>query len=575
MSERWDTLLIDCRLATLADTGTPYGAIERARSAARTAARLRRTDERPARPARCARRSRRIRRQRAGSRRAWSTATRTSSSAAIARTNSSCASKARATRRSRAPAAASCRPCARRARPTRTRCSRSRCRARARWSADGVDDDRDQVRLRPRSRQRAQDAARRAPHRRDARHQRPHDVARRACVAAGVQGSRRRLHRRDLRRDACPRSRAKGWSMRSMRSASASPSRPRRRGACSTTARALGLPVKLHADQLSDLGGAALAAEFGALLGRPPRAHQRSTACARWPRTARSRCCCRAPSTCCAKRKLPPIDAFRAHGVPMAIATDCNPGTSPLLSLRLAMSMACTLFRLTPEEALRGATVHAARALGFRRPRHARVGKRADFVVWNIERPAELCYWIGGARSRGASSPAGASSRAHRKSRSETPWIRPMVHRSDDRGVSSVRAAMRSARRAVAARQCLQDQPARFAAVFLTGTTFFTAGLGGRLRRGAGFAGGRFLRRVRARVAVAADRDLALARLAVASAHRRFLCKCRQSGAEDSSPRRGARSRAPCEPRADQRGVCGSRFPRSSRCRAARSRARR
>jgi imidazolonepropionase len=86
--------------------------------------------------------------------------------------------------------------------------------------------------------------------------------------------------------------------------------------------------------------------------------------------------------------------------VPIAIATDCNPGTSPLLSLRLAMSMACTLFRLTPEESLRGATANAARALGLDDRGTLAAGKRADFVVWNIERPADLCYWIGGALAR-------------------------------------------------------------------------------------------------------------------------------------------------------------------------------
>jgi len=79
---------------------------------------------------------------------------------------------------------------------------------------------------------------------------------------------------------------------------------------------------------------------------------------------------------------------------------DCNPGTSPLLSLRLAMSMACTLFRMTPEEALRGATVNAARALGLADRGVLETGKRADFVVWDIERPADLCYWIGGPLAR-------------------------------------------------------------------------------------------------------------------------------------------------------------------------------
>jgi imidazolonepropionase len=94
--------------------------------------------------------------------------------------------------------------------------------------------------------------------------------------------------------------------------------------------------------------------------------------------------------------KLPPIDALRSHHVSIAIATDCNPGTSPLLSLRMAANMACTFFRLTPEEALRGITVNAARALGLPDRGVLAVGKRADWVVWNARHPAELCYWIGG-----------------------------------------------------------------------------------------------------------------------------------------------------------------------------------
>ena len=96
------------------------------------------------------------------------------------------------------------------------------------------------------------------------------------------------------------------------------------------------------------------------------------------------------------ERKLPPLEALRAHGVPMAVATDCNPGTSPLLSLRQAMQLACTHFRLTPEEALRGATVNAARALGLHDRGALRVGMRADFVQWRIGHPSELCYWLGG-----------------------------------------------------------------------------------------------------------------------------------------------------------------------------------
>jgi imidazolonepropionase len=160
-------------------------------------------------------------------------------------------------------------------------------------------------------------------------------------------------------------------------------------------AREFGLPVKLHADQLSDLGGAALAAEFGAL----------SADHLEWTSDAGVRAMATAgtvavllPGAFYALRetKLPPIDALRAAGVPIAIATDLNPGTSPLLSLRLAMNMACTLFHLTPEQALCGATVNAARALGLADRGTLEVGKRADFVVWNIERPADLCYWIGG-----------------------------------------------------------------------------------------------------------------------------------------------------------------------------------
>jgi len=160
-------------------------------------------------------------------------------------------------------------------------------------------------------------------------------------------------------------------------------------------ARELGLPVKLHADQLSDFGGAALAAEFGARsaehLEHASDAGVRAMADAGTVAVL-------LPGSYYALRetKLPPVDAFRRAGVPIAIASDLNPGTSPLLSLRLAMSMACTLFRLTPEESLRGATVHAARALGLDDRGTLEAGKRADFVVWEIERPADLCYWIGG-----------------------------------------------------------------------------------------------------------------------------------------------------------------------------------
>jgi imidazolonepropionase len=166
-----------------------------------------------------------------------------------------------------------------------------------------------------------------------------------------------------------------------------------------TRARELGIPVKLHADQLSDLGGAALAAEFGA---RSAEHLEHTSEDGVRAMAAQGTVAVLLPGAYYALRetKLPPIDAFRANGVPIAIATDCNPGTSPLLSLRLAMSMACTLFRLTPEEALRGATANAARALGLSDRGTLDIGKRADFVVWDIERPADLCYWIAGALAR-------------------------------------------------------------------------------------------------------------------------------------------------------------------------------
>lgn len=164
-------------------------------------------------------------------------------------------------------------------------------------------------------------------------------------------------------------------------------------------ARELGLPVKLHADQLSDLGGAALAAEFGAYSAEHL---EHASEAGIQAMAAAGTVAVLLPGAFYALRetKLPPIDALRAQGVPIAIATDLNPGTSPLLSLRVAMSMACTLFRLTPEEALRGATVHAARALGLSDRGTLATRQRADFVVWNAKRPADLCYWIGGDLTR-------------------------------------------------------------------------------------------------------------------------------------------------------------------------------
>lgn len=156
----------------------------------------------------------------------------------------------------------------------------------------------------------------------------------------------------------------------------------------------LGLPVKLHAEQLSHLGGTALAARYGALSA--DHVEYANDDDARLM-AASGTVAVLLPGAYYFIREtqLPPVAAFRAHGVPMALATDCNPGSSPLTSLLLTMNMACTLFRLTPDEALRGVTVHAARALGLDDCGVIAPGKRADLAVWNVETPAELAYRIG------------------------------------------------------------------------------------------------------------------------------------------------------------------------------------
>lgn len=160
------------------------------------------------------------------------------------------------------------------------------------------------------------------------------------------------------------------------------------------TARTLGLPVKLHAEQLSDQGGAIVAAEFGALscdhleyLGPDGvRAMAQSGSVA-----------VLLPGAYYFLREsqAPPVQALRDAGVPIALATDHNPGSSPTLSPLLMMNMACTLFRLTPEEALRGMTVHGARALGLVDRGTLAAGRRADFVIWELQHPSELAYRFG------------------------------------------------------------------------------------------------------------------------------------------------------------------------------------
>ena len=162
------------------------------------------------------------------------------------------------------------------------------------------------------------------------------------------------------------------------------------------TAAAFGLPVRLHADQLTDGGGAALAAAHRALSadhleytsGAGVRAMAEAGTVAVLLPGAYATVGARQP---------PPVAAFRDHGVPMAVGTDCNPGSSPLCSLLMAANLACALFRLTPEEALAGITREAARALGLAEAKGTlECGKAAEFAVWRIGHPRELAYWMGG-----------------------------------------------------------------------------------------------------------------------------------------------------------------------------------
>jgi len=162
-------------------------------------------------------------------------------------------------------------------------------------------------------------------------------------------------------------------------------------------AQSLGLPVKLHAEQLSNLGGAALAARHGALsadhLEYLDEDGVRTMAAAGTVAVI-------LPGAFYTLREtqVPPVGLLRRHGVPMAVATDCNPGSSPMTSLTLAMNMACTLFRMTPQEALLGTTAHAARALGLSDRGRIAAGQRADLAVWDAAHPAELSYRIGATR---------------------------------------------------------------------------------------------------------------------------------------------------------------------------------
>ena len=160
-------------------------------------------------------------------------------------------------------------------------------------------------------------------------------------------------------------------------------------------AKALGLPVKLHADQLSDLGGAALAARHGAISADHVE-HSNEFGIAAMKKEGTVAVLLPGAYYFLRETKLPPIEALRRHGVPIALATDHNPGSSPVSSPLLILNMACMLFRLTPEEALAGMTRHAARALGMQAS-HGTLepGRAADLALWDIGSPAELAYAIG------------------------------------------------------------------------------------------------------------------------------------------------------------------------------------
>ena len=156
-----------------------------------------------------------------------------------------------------------------------------------------------------------------------------------------------------------------------------------------------GLRVKLHAEQLSNLNGAAMAAEFGA-LSADHLEHADEAAVEAMARAGMVAVLLPGAFYALSETRKPPVDLLRKHEVPMAVATDCNPGTSPVLSPTLMLNMACTLFRLTPEEALAGMTREGARALGLQEEAGTvSAGKAADLCVWRVSRPAELCYWIG------------------------------------------------------------------------------------------------------------------------------------------------------------------------------------
>ena len=185
-------------------------------------------------------------------------------------------------------------------------------------------------------------------------------------------------------------------------------------------ARALGLPVKLHAEQLSNQEGARLAAEYGA-LSCDHLEHLSDEGIAAMRAAGTVAVLLPGAYYFIRETRLPPIQALREAGVPIAIATDHNPGSSPALSLPLMLNMACTLFRLTPEEAWRGVTVNAARALGLADRGRLLAGMRADLAIWHVEHPREIAYRFGHAPCAGSVF-AGAARPAPRTTQSPLIW---------------------------------------------------------------------------------------------------------------------------------------------------------
>ena len=159
-------------------------------------------------------------------------------------------------------------------------------------------------------------------------------------------------------------------------------------------AQQLGLPIKLHAEQLSNMGGTQLAARYGALsVDHIEYANEADVKALAASGTAGVLL----PGAYYTlhETQVPPVQHLRDHKVPIALASDCNPGSSPLTSLLLTMNMACTLFKMTPEEAMRGVSQNAAKALGVTDTGTIEIGKRADFCIWDVEHPSELAYRIG------------------------------------------------------------------------------------------------------------------------------------------------------------------------------------